>query len=62
VKLQPKEWSKLTPAQKSQLRAAKGLPNLPTTPRQAHSTTATPIATPIDAMAVVTEVTGDSLL
>jgi hypothetical protein len=62
MKLQPEEWSKLTPAQKSQLRAAKGLPNLPTTPCEVHSTTVTPIATPIDSVLVVTEVTGDSLL
>jgi hypothetical protein len=44
MKLQPEEWSKLTAAQKFQLRAAKGLPTLPTTPREAHSTTVTPIA------------------
>jgi hypothetical protein len=62
MKFQPEDWSKLTAAQKSQLRAAKGLPTLPTTPCEVHCTDVTPIATPIDSVSVVTEVTGDSLL
>jgi hypothetical protein len=60
MKFQPEEWAKLTLAQKPQLRAAKGLTSLPTTPREANSTTVTPIATPVDSVSVVTEVTGDS--
>jgi hypothetical protein len=62
MKTQPEEWSKLTADQKSQLRAAKGLPTLPTTPREAHITTVAPIATPIDSVSVGTKITGDSLL
>jgi hypothetical protein len=62
MKLQPEEWSKLTPAQKSQLHAAKGLPTLPTIPCEAHSTTVTPIAAPIDSESVFTEVTSASIM
>jgi hypothetical protein len=56
------EWSKPTPDQKYQLCAAKGLPTLPATPREAHSTTVTPIATPIDSVFLVTEVNGAHFL
>jgi hypothetical protein len=62
MKFQPEEWAKLTPAHKTQLRTAKGVTSLPTTPREANSTTVTPIVTPIDSISVVTEVTNDSLI
>jgi hypothetical protein len=62
MKFQPEEWAKLTPAQKSQLCAAKGLTSLPTSPREANITTVTPIATHVDSVSVVAAVTSDSLL
>jgi hypothetical protein len=62
MKFQPEEWARLTPVQKSQLRAAKSLTFLPTTPRKANSTPVTRIATPIDSVLVINKVVGDSLL
>jgi hypothetical protein len=46
MKFRVEEWKKLTPAQKSSLRVAKGLPSLPPTPRSSYSTNVQPTPTP----------------
>ena len=63
MKFHPDEWKKLTAVQKTQLRTAKGLPSLPSTPRESNNTTIQPVSAPISIAPVIPMVSsGDSLL
>ena len=59
IKFVPDEWKKLTPAQKAQLRTAKGLPSLPPTPRTVNTATTQP--PPPDAVTTSTPEPGSHL-